>query len=425
MVFSVPVTSQSSDRVLRPMIVTKQLDLPDSVQTEQPQQTPRTNLAKELEKYNRPMLEQSASTTGANTTPAKGTPPVKALKEPVHAPDRPNILSKKPHYRPQYRYDPTGTSSSQESCTSSPTGGAPPPAPLNLSVKEPSVDDNGTLDLSMKTKPGSESETTESQESSSASEPLAQEEPMDFSKKTLDSQAAAQAAATLVSMSFGGPQAVSASTCPMEITKPEPTVVNCQPPTLLTNPLKIPCSVRPGTVTMALPIPVVTHSLLPPTHPAGSMATILNTPSLPCLSQANQGIIRYNPGPIPNPLASPVSVTPGSTAGMPGLIRIGSPSSQLELASPQGESTPAAGNSSTSSSSSDSRRLSQGDIYPFSPLGHGPQSDGAADIEMDDTEEPLISEPESPSFERLMIRMDGSPSTNQQPHGSPDAFVFR
>ena len=48
--------SVTCDRKLRPMIQTKQLDLPQSINDVSyvSQPTPRTNLAKELEKYNRP-----------------------------------------------------------------------------------------------------------------------------------------------------------------------------------------------------------------------------------------------------------------------------------------------------------------------------------------------------------------------------------
>ena len=60
----------------------------------------------ELEKYNR------SNNSHQDTTHQQPPPPmmVKAsvVKSNDSAPDRPNILSRKPHYRPQYRYDPQG-----------------------------------------------------------------------------------------------------------------------------------------------------------------------------------------------------------------------------------------------------------------------------------------------------------------------------
>ena len=56
-----PYVSPGTDRVLRPMILTKQLDLPQSMNDAYTNtaSTPRTNLAKELEKYSRPPGEQA------------------------------------------------------------------------------------------------------------------------------------------------------------------------------------------------------------------------------------------------------------------------------------------------------------------------------------------------------------------------------
>ena len=48
---------QQTDRVLRPMIVAKQLDLPES-QIDVPSQTPRTDLVRQLDKYNRPEAQR-------------------------------------------------------------------------------------------------------------------------------------------------------------------------------------------------------------------------------------------------------------------------------------------------------------------------------------------------------------------------------
>ena len=139
------------------MILTKQLDLPEGYgpgSHNVSPQTPRTNLAKELEKYNRPPSEQQASFKTLISP---------KVKEAISAPDRPNILLKKPHYKPQYRYDPIG--------------------PINLSTRTevsqalPSIEVE-TLDLSMKhtAEPSSPQLSVDEQQ-----------EPMDFTKKTLDS----------------------------------------------------------------------------------------------------------------------------------------------------------------------------------------------------------------------------------------------
>ena len=211
-------SSPSSDRVLRPMIVTKQLDLPESGQGDAPQQTPRTNLAKELEKYNRPPpLDVAASPQNSSTIKAEEPTVLSKPKEPIHAPERPNILSKRPHYnRPQNRYDPSAIlpppSMPEIPLSGAATSGMTTTvtSPLNLSTKNNQdvnfMDDNGTLDLSMK-RSGSESDRdTPKLTIVSPSLPIEiQEEPMDFSKKTLDNQAAAAAAATLVSLSIGLP----------------------------------------------------------------------------------------------------------------------------------------------------------------------------------------------------------------------------
>ena len=87
-------------------------------------------------------------------------------------PERPNILSKRPHHlkSPPYRYDPDPT----------PSGSSP----LNLSTKT-TLDENDpddvTLDLSVRRK-----EPSSPVESESAVSTGSQMEPMDFSKKTLD-----------------------------------------------------------------------------------------------------------------------------------------------------------------------------------------------------------------------------------------------
>lgn len=161
------------------MIVAKQLDLPDGLTGDcVSQQTPRTNLTKELEKYNRPMDYAASSSSTVRAASVK--------KEVLHMPERPNILSKRPHHlKLQCRYDAPGAA-----------------GPLNLSIKEaaavsasgdkpdvsPSSSDDQTLDLSIKkAAPVSEAEDGGGADSEDG-EPV-QNEPMDFSKKTLDSQA--------------------------------------------------------------------------------------------------------------------------------------------------------------------------------------------------------------------------------------------
>ena len=141
----VSAVNVSSDRVLRPMILTKQLDLQSHGDYGYVSPTtPRTNLAKELEKYNRAVQPDAQNPVSAVVSQLN-KPPV-LIKPKDNAPERPNILSKRPHYKPQYRYDPQ--------------------APINLSTKnginlvlnEKSEDAAGgvetmameTLDLSMK-----------------------------------------------------------------------------------------------------------------------------------------------------------------------------------------------------------------------------------------------------------------------------------
>ncbi|GFR94404.1 myelin transcription factor 1-like isoform X5 [Elysia marginata] len=110
------ITPAGTDRVLRPMILTKQLEPRDSKLA--PQVTPRGNLAKELEKYSRPELGQQSSssdttlqaggnedrTNSSDEVPKSGAgphvEPTAAVKEAVrNAPERPNILSRRPHVR--------------------------------------------------------------------------------------------------------------------------------------------------------------------------------------------------------------------------------------------------------------------------------------------------------------------------------------
>nr|XP_022315599.1 myelin transcription factor 1-like isoform X7 [Crassostrea virginica] len=76
-----------SDRVLRPMILTKQLELGTDLSSLVSQQTPRSNLAKELEKYNQ--LE-AASSVPRREEKEPAPPPV--VKVPKREPVRPSIL---------------------------------------------------------------------------------------------------------------------------------------------------------------------------------------------------------------------------------------------------------------------------------------------------------------------------------------------
>lgn len=130
------VSLGSSDRVLRPMILTKQLELqgydnyPPCVSTT----TPRNNLVKELEKYNRSTEVQSTEPKGYSANVPKPTYVPKPKESGI---DRPNILSKRPHYKPQYRFDPQI------------------PMAMNLSLRTPSAGSpdetaSQSLDLSVK-----------------------------------------------------------------------------------------------------------------------------------------------------------------------------------------------------------------------------------------------------------------------------------
>ncbi|XP_022315597.2 myelin transcription factor 1-like isoform X5 [Crassostrea virginica] len=76
-----------SDRVLRPMILTKQLELGTDLSSLVSQQTPRSNLAKELEKYNQ--LE-AAGSVPRREEKEPSPPPV--VKVPKREPVRPSIL---------------------------------------------------------------------------------------------------------------------------------------------------------------------------------------------------------------------------------------------------------------------------------------------------------------------------------------------
>ncbi|KAK3089153.1 hypothetical protein FSP39_001302 [Pinctada imbricata] len=105
--------TKETDRVLRPMILTKQLELGQNMTSVVSAQTPRNNLAKELEKYNRPEVSQASSTSLSTSaikveTPSaastlKPPPPLTQAPVPIKVPKResmkPSILrrpAKKP-----------------------------------------------------------------------------------------------------------------------------------------------------------------------------------------------------------------------------------------------------------------------------------------------------------------------------------------
>lgn len=82
-----------SDRVLRPMILTKQLELGTDLSSLVSQQTPRSNLAKELEKYNQ--LDTASVTVLKKEEREPASQLVAAapvVKVPKREPVRPSIL---------------------------------------------------------------------------------------------------------------------------------------------------------------------------------------------------------------------------------------------------------------------------------------------------------------------------------------------
>ncbi|XP_013413846.1 myelin transcription factor 1-like protein isoform X2 [Lingula anatina] len=160
----------ASDRVLRPMIMTKQLDLPPEGSISYPgyvsSATPRANLSKELEKYANPIMDFQTYQAKVSCKPI-------APKPKENSSDRPNILSKRPGYKPQYRYDTPAIPSAHQGA-----------APLNLSKRTLSISSNSsndTLDLSVKKASLEEKEKQLSPTTPCAT--VSQEEPMDFSIK--------------------------------------------------------------------------------------------------------------------------------------------------------------------------------------------------------------------------------------------------
>lgn len=128
------------------MILAKQLELQDSNQGATPTPTPRSNLAKELEKYNRPSVEIQAPLSKAVPAVVVSTPSASQASLPDRssnsklprardAPDRPNILSRRPHFKPRYSYIPTPSSAHSNMGTGySPT----PPTAVTASATVPS-----------------------------------------------------------------------------------------------------------------------------------------------------------------------------------------------------------------------------------------------------------------------------------------------
>ncbi|XP_062620302.1 myelin transcription factor 1-like [Saccostrea cucullata] len=98
-----------SDRVLRPMILTKQLELGTDLSSLVSQQTPRNNLAKELEKYNQ--LDAGSVSGSKGEEPAA----VPVVKVPKREPIRPSILR-----RPTYKKSESKPSTSDEGTSTSP-----------------------------------------------------------------------------------------------------------------------------------------------------------------------------------------------------------------------------------------------------------------------------------------------------------------
>ncbi|CAM1313717.1 ST18 (predicted) [Pycnogonum litorale] len=190
-------SSPASDRVLRPMCFVKQLDLQDCKYPSYiPTTTPRTNLAKELEKYSKPppvedQFEIMAAAVAANkypTTPNKPIAPKPTCMAVVESPpERPNLLSRNGRppnpYKSPCRYD------------TSPTQGA-----INLSTKTFPPYGSGftkeqSLDLRTSSKNGANHgqklkiEDAGSEKCSNYVSVEEQTEPVDFSTSQCNSQA--------------------------------------------------------------------------------------------------------------------------------------------------------------------------------------------------------------------------------------------
>lgn len=150
------------------MILTKQLELPAQGYGDYPYvspQTPRTNLVKELEKYNRP----------ANDTSLKSVSP--RTKDSING-DRSSVIAKqRPLPKLQYRYEPLSMGPMNLSIKSG--FSLPPPSPTG-SVSSTGSDQSETLDLSMKR--SSQDILLDDQALSDVS----QNEPVDFSRKSIE-----------------------------------------------------------------------------------------------------------------------------------------------------------------------------------------------------------------------------------------------
>ena len=108
------------------MIMARQLDLLDPAWHSSPVPTPRNNLAKELEKYNHSSTEGLLSSSLSNLPSparfadapcaqsfAKSDICLNGIIDRCHdAPDRPNILSRRPHFTSRYVYGSSGFSGS-------------------------------------------------------------------------------------------------------------------------------------------------------------------------------------------------------------------------------------------------------------------------------------------------------------------------
>ena len=161
-----------SDRVLRPMILTKQLELPSQGYGDFPYvspQTPRTNLVKELEKYNHPSHDFTIKSWA---------------KEP------PVFVKQRPLAKPQYRYEPLSIAAPMNlSFGCSPGYSLPPPSPTS-SVSSTMSDQSETLDLSMKRSSHLDLSMKRSSHDGVFDDHVlsdgSQDEPVDFSRKPVD-----------------------------------------------------------------------------------------------------------------------------------------------------------------------------------------------------------------------------------------------
>ncbi|XP_060565125.1 myelin transcription factor 1-like [Ruditapes philippinarum] len=137
-----PLKKSASDRVLRPMILTKQLDLASGSSVT----TPRINLVKELEKFNREMSRKASETTEAKPVTTSSSESVTVEKPPTPTPvrsvSRPNILRGRPHYRPQKRsssLDSASVASTSTTTTTTTTSSSPASESLSKVIKSAAI----------------------------------------------------------------------------------------------------------------------------------------------------------------------------------------------------------------------------------------------------------------------------------------------